>query len=413
MVLHDAKDQFYTELYQKVESYDIMFELFELLKASLFNGDPIQLTDWQATFDEMKEQSVAALPGEWLKMHCPSAKSWLSFCFLQQGQWVKIMYAQRQLIQLLEAKDILSVIIKGAAATVYYPHPTLRTMGDVDVLVKRDVFERVAALLEESGYKLTKEKDHCEHHYNYSKDGISIELHKRLLIVRDEDEKLLALFENGIDHREWKTVEGHRFPALPTALNGLVLIFHINQHLRNGLGLRQIIDWMMYVNSLSDGEWEQFLPLLKETGMEKLALSVTAMCQKHLGLQKTIPGCESIDPEICDDLMAYIMEKGNFGRKVNNTVDGRMASFSLSSTEHGGFFRRLQDGGLCQWDAARKHRLLRPFAWIYQIFHILGVLIRNRVSPKQILAQRNKGREQRKLIEALGLRMDLTIQFDG
>lgn len=146
-----------------------MTELFDILKASLFTGDDVQIHDWKSVFAEMKEQAVAALPGEWLKTHSVDS-SWNKYCFLQQGQWVRVMHAQSQLLDLLEESNIPSVIIKGAAAAMYYPHPNLRSMGDVDVLVKRKDLDRAAELLEANGYTLTHNKDHVGHHYNYSKD---------------------------------------------------------------------------------------------------------------------------------------------------------------------------------------------------------------------------------------------------
>ncbi len=384
-----------------------MIRVFKLLQASLFTGEDIQLNDWQSTFTEMKDQGVAALPGEWLKTH-PIAPEWSKYCSLQKGQWIRVMHAQEEVISLMESQHIPSVIIKGAASAMYYPYPTLRSMGDVDVLVKREDYGKAARLLEANGYNLTHEKKEKYHHYNYRKNNISIELHKRLGIIDYEDEELLTLFENGICQREWKTMEGNRFPVLPPILNGLVLIFHINQHLRSGIGLRQIIDWMMYVNQLSATQWEELKTMLQRVGMEKLALTTTAMCQRYLGLKSCFSGCETADPLICDELMGLILAKGNFGKKAG--LDGKIEAFSLSVTERGSFFKRLQAGGLCQWKAARKHKFLRPFAWIYQGFRIIGILIKNKTTPKDLMRQRQKGIEQRQLIEALGLSLDRTIR---
>ena len=224
-----------------------MTELFDLLKASLFTNDPVHISDRQAVFNEMKNQSIAALPGEWLKTH-PIDPEWRRYCLLQQSQWVRVMFAQDEIIRLLEDHSIPFVIIKGAAAAMYYPYPILRSMGDVDLLVKRADMERTAELLEANGFTLTHEKRTDLHHYSYSKNDISIELHRRLGVVDNEDEELLKLFEDGIDNRIWQVIEGeYKVPVLPPHLNGLVLIFHINQHLRSGLGLR-------FVHELESGK---------------------------------------------------------------------------------------------------------------------------------------------------------------
>lgn len=321
------------------------------------------------------------------------------------------MHGQDQLVHLFEENSIPCVIIKGAAAAMAYPHPTLRSMGDVDILVKRADQNRAAELMEANGFTVTHDKDHLRHHYNYSKDKISFELHKRLAVIDNEDEELLTLFEDGIDHREWAEIDNYRFPVFPKYLNGLVLIFHINQHMRSGLGLRQIIDWMMYVNHLSATQWEELRAMMRGLGMETLALTVTGMCQKYMGLPRIFPGCETVDPQVQDDLMNYILEKGNFGRKAG--IDGKTAAFSLSAINKNDFFKRLQRGGLLQWRIAKKYPILRPFAWIYQSFRILGVLIKNKKGTKDIREQWEKGNEQRKLLEALGLKVDRTVTQEG
>ena len=389
------------------EKMENIKQCFELLKASLFYGNSVELDNWQSVFTEMKEQAVAALPGEWLKKY-PIAPEWSKYCFLQQGQWIRVMHVQSQLLDLLETHNIPSVIIKGAAAAMYYPHPTLRSMGDVDILVKRCDQDRAAELLESNGYTLTHDKEHVGHHYNYSKDKISIELHKKLFVIDDNDEELLAMFENGIDHREWKTVESYGIPVLPPVFNGLVLIFHINQHIREGLGLRQIIDWMMYVRSLSSENYEELISLLRATGMEQLALVTTAMCKKYLGLDVFVPGCDNVDDKLCDNFMTYIMEKGNFGNK--SFQKDRTAIFLLFSDNIGNFFKRLQFGGLSRWKVAKKYKLLKPFAWIYQLFRGTGILMKDKIGFNELMEQKKKGLEQRKLIEALGLSLEKTIR---
>ena len=54
--------------------------------------------------------------------------------------------------------------------------------------------------------------------------------------------------------------------------------------------------------------------------------------------------------------------------------------------------------------------MLRPFARIYQSVRILGILIRKRIKPSEMLSQKDKGIEQRKLIEKLGLNIERDIQ---
>lgn len=388
-------------LVEKLTEHDVI--LFDILRACLFTGEDVDLPDWQPVFDEMKQQTVAGLPGDWLESHL-NADPWMSYCRIQQGKWVRLMYAQDQLLQLLEANDIPCVILKGAAAAMAYPNPTLRLMGDIDFLVKRCDFEKTAALLEANGYSLGREKNPESHHYGYSKNRVTFELHRRLPVIVESDERRLTYFEQGIDAREWHETEGHRFPVFPVTLNGLVLIFHINQHLRTGLGLRQIIDWMMYVHTLPTEKWEELLPLINSTGHDRLARTVTLLCQRYLGLEKIVEEDASLPVE---DLLNYILEKGNFGKKAG--IDGKIAIVGLFSTRKHGYFSRLQAGGMKRWKAAKKHAILRPFAWMFQAARLLSLLVKNKKSPAQILKHSRHGANQRQMLEKLGLGLERTI----
>ena len=46
-----------------------MADMFDILRASLFTGEEVPVTEWEPIFEEMKQQTVAALPGEWLPSH--------------------------------------------------------------------------------------------------------------------------------------------------------------------------------------------------------------------------------------------------------------------------------------------------------------------------------------------------------
>lgn len=386
--------------------------IFQLLKESLFPDlyKESALTggfNWKDVFLEMQQQTVDMLPGEWLKKNSISDLSlqekWIERCTLQKGCWVQVMYAQTELLNLLEENGIKSVIIKGAAAAMAYPQPSLRTVGDIDFLVSRVDYEKAARLLEENGYLLLGEKDKDCHHYKYTKNRVIFELHRRLAIIPETDEKLISLFEDGINHRKTKRVGAFMFPVLPSKLNGLVLIFHINQHLRSGLGLRHIIDWMMYLNER--GGMQDLMPLLKKTKMERLANTITVLCQRYLGLREFVPDFEEYP---CEQLMEYIFTHGNFGRKGAN--EGKISSFVLVSTNPVLLFRRLQKGGMLRWKAARKHKILHPIAWVYQVGRIIRQLYRNRITPIKLIKLQKIGEEQRDLILDLGLDIDRTIK---
>ena len=159
---------------------------------------------------------------------------------------------------------------------------------------------------------------------------------------------------------------------LPTIPNGLVLLEHICQHLETGIGLRQIIDWMMYVNAkLHDEIWyDQFEAACENIGLRKLAMTVTKMCQLYLGLDPDITWCDEIDEGLCESLMGLIIESGNFGRKqgpdTRKSVNTLLAARNFSA-----LFHRLQYRGTNNWTLLKKYPYLKPFAWLYQLIRYI------------------------------------------
>ena len=74
--------------------------------------------------------------------------------------------------------------------------------------------------------------------------------------------------------------------------------------------------------------------------------------------------------------------------------------------------KRLQDGGQIRWKTAKKYKVLRPFAWVYQINFIIRELRQNNITLKQFWKQREEGLEQRELVEKLGLRVERMIDLE-
>ena len=96
----------------------------------------------------------------------------------------------------------------------------------------------------------------------------------------------------------------------------MVLIEYINQHLEEGFGLHQIIEWMLLVDKwLSNENWDFFWVLLQKTGLEKLAITTTKMCEMYLGLSSR-NWCNKADKKLCTELMDYFLASGSFRKNI-------------------------------------------------------------------------------------------------
>lgn len=290
--------------------------IFDLLGAGLY-GRAVSMpkaVNWGKVGRELELQTVAALPADVICSFSGVSQAvkdrWKQISCKHFARWKQLLYVQNQLIQLMERSHIPLVILKGTAAAMYYPAPQCRTMGDIDLLVPRQNYEAALALMVKNGYVLTEQE---EHHHTLVRDGIMFKLHRGLAMVSEDAEgkALTHYVRKGLMQREWHLLDEYRMPVMPWLPNGLVLLHHIRQHLRDGLGLRQILDWMMFVEKeLHDERYPWFYAAVKSTGLEQLTTCVTRMCQLFLGLEEEgISWCVKAEEGVCRELMAYVMEK--------------------------------------------------------------------------------------------------------
>ena len=170
--------------------------------------------------------------------------------------------------------------------------------------------------------------------------------------------------------------------------------------MRAGLGFRQILDWMMFAYRHLQGDgWSQFQPYAMGTGLEKIAKAVTKMCCLYLGLTGDFGWCMNEDKILCDELIAYLFQSGNFGRKTGNV--GMVASVTAGYQNSKNPFQRLQSSGEYNWDYIRKHPWAKPFAWLYQLFRYAGKTLKLPHFLRTLIAGRKVADERKRLMDKL------------
>ena len=410
--------------------------LLRLLRAAL-NEERLPLTDspdWDAILQEAGAQTVLGLIAEALPDEVAAAAR--SEALRLKAKFMRILHGQTELVSLFRAAGIPLVILKGMAAAVYYPKPHTRAMGDVDFLVPRERFSDAMRLMEENGYlPLDSHADTpAEHpgerpgerpeerqpdrtsdsarpadrqppappaetprHVQYAKGGVEYELHHHFSSFGLDLEPILL---DGFERAETRAIAGREFPTLPNPENALVLLAHIRQHLlESGLGLRQIIDWMQCLKTLSAEETARLQAYARRTGLDTLAGAINRICNQYLGT--AFSWTADVDPMTVEALLEHLFERGNFGRKLG--TDRPVEAVSLSIREQG-LFPYLQNMGLLHWEAARRHAFLRPFAWLHTVCRYAGkgtkLLFR---APGSMQAQLSGGMKTKELLRRLDL----------
>lgn len=402
-----------------MEHYHVVYSL---LKTALWGSASYppcfkENIDWSLVYKELRDHAVEGVASDALSA-VPNLDMQLRMQWIHRTSkgivyWNQLMNLQDELIKMMKSAQIPYVVLKGAAAAIYYRSPELRKMGDIDLLVKPEDFEQACRLFLETGFTVKEEDD--GRHVELQKGQFLVELHHHYADIADP--KIARLFdrrlESAMERLEETTINGHLFPMLPKLENGLVLLSHMDHHMETGLGLRQIIDWMLFVDQeLDDRWWEQeFCYWTKQLGMYTLAVTVTKMCQMYLGLKtEGISWCNAADEQLCRDLMKLTMERGNFGQKLGDSkkavpVLGLMSDIRRIPT-------LLQEHGCHNWKALKKYPFLKPFAWLYQLWRYISQGLRRKNPFRQLFKDIYQSRKQASVLDKLSLAKDSKKKLD-
>ena len=372
--------------------------LLQAVQKTLWNA-PIEFpsdTDWGAVLKEAEKQTILGI----VIGAAPEAirQQWKSRTARITADFVRILHYQSEMCTLLKENGVPMVILKGTAAAVYYPDPLKRSMGDIDFLVPKEHFDRAKELLAKNGYTIEEDPKYPRH-IDVCKDQIPFEMHRFFSDVSYDIEPYIL---DGLSYAETGRIFGSEFPMLPKLANGLVLLGHMANHLRTGLGLRQVIDWALYADKeLDDAFWEkEFCDAAKKSGLWTVAVVATRMCQIYLGLTERITWCREADPDTCAMLVESLLVSGNFGK---NHGAGMSVEKVAASLKKKGMFRYLQYAGEHNWEAYRRHKWLKPFCWIYQIGRYARQGTRLKRSGNQLREDFERGKQRSDLLNKLGL----------
>ena len=386
----------------------------ELIKASVWNTAVPELNSEQAeaVYQIFKSHTILALPEKVLPLIPDLSdelrKKWRNDIVHILQTNMKLTSTENSLIELLDAHNIRFVIVKGTSAACYYPDPDLRTLGDIDIIAEPDDYEESCTLiLDNNGIEITEaDEDETGRHRSFLLHGVEIEVHRFFSIAGVTNNNLY------LDKSIIKDINNtHR---LNNIINGLTLLEHINYHFYGGLGLRHIIDWMMFVDKcLNEDNWCTFIKEADQIGLKSLAYALVKTCQLYLGLEPRFK-YELIDDSLCASLIDYILLSGNFGQNQEFKDTSYSRALSRIKTPKD-LYNHLQIRGLYYWDFARKHKKLRRFAWIYQS----GRLIKKRFSvnsdKKELKMKIGDAKDFSKMFEELGVNqsLDAKVKFNS
>jgi len=389
-----------------MDKYEVY--LLELLSAAIRGQEPPEpdyLVDWDRIFSEAAAHEVHTLIYPAVKRLAPplqppldQMKKWGRRCLLSATRQLQYMNESYQVLHLLAESKIPVIVLKGLLLRELYPQPELRTMGDIDLLIKSDDVELAGRLLEAEGYI---RGEHIGMVRAFIKpNSLAIDLHYGLLTLESSAD--LNDFETHIwAHVNYCTVGGQLVLRLSVEDNLIYLLIHMVNHFRSsGFGLRQLCDVVLFVETYGpETDWNYFWGAIQAMGYETFSITILATCRQFLGLgmaDSQLYKQREADPKTVLLLIQDIIYSGVFGYKNKNRSFGNEVinelhkSSSLTAlyrlvpffTSIGCLLFPSIPSMVGRYAFLRKCPWLLPIAWLHRL--IFAILVRN--SPKEIIS---------------------------
>lgn len=314
---------------------------FTLLRAGLWNeaADNGRLfnpaTDWNALLTLAGQQTVSGLVADAI-FHLPKEQQPATDTLRKLTAQVAAITRRHALLNnrlvevvgLLQAEGIHSVLLKGQGVATLYPHPTLRMCGDIDLYIGKANYPRACRLLRKRNGEETPYTE-SEKHFHTTFGGVTVELHRiaEKLFNPWQDARFQRWSIKNLQESQTAIVliEGQEIEVPSACVNAVYVFNHLWHHfIAGGIGLRQLCDWVMVLHRFHE---ESDLAELKERltsfGLWRAWRVFGCIAVKELGLPEAeFPFFDARLRPQADKALARILSEGNFG-KYNTAQSGR------------------------------------------------------------------------------------------
>lgn len=361
---------------------------------------------WESLLKEAEQQAVFPIVYKTVEQFLPDEilQKTHSKYFAYVASNIRNAHQHWELHKLLSKHEIPYVIIKGMASASYYPEPFVRSMGDIDFLVPKEMLEEAKSLIIEQGYT-TNENSRHHAHYAFCKDKEILEMHwepnglpdgKKGEICREYLTDIIqtaTVYEN----------QNEQFLIPDVFHHGLVMLLHTAMHIINtGIGLRHLCDWAVFVGKLDDQEFRNlFEEKLKTAGLWRFAQLLTQLSAEYLGCPERKWAMEDVDHGLLLAMIEDVFASGNLGKKDPERINeaklyttGETGTIDKSRTV---VLKVLSKKAYKVMPVCKKVKILLPIGWlVVGVKHLL--LIKRGKRPKVHVNKMIAGAEMRRAI---------------
>ncbi len=299
-----------------------------------------------------------------------------------------------------EAEQIDYALLKGSLIRAYYPEYCIRTMADVDILVRKSQYDKIAPIMERLGFEREVESDH---EYNWRKGRVHIELHKSLIPTYDKS--FYKYFGDGWDIVHPAQTGSTRY-VMADEDQFIYLFTHYAKHFRDGgIGIKHLTDLWIFKKATPNLQEKKIVAELKKLNLDEFYRNV---------MQTAAVWFEDAEPNEMTELISReIISNGAYGREATRKK-AEVVRNAPTAGKHSKFRWTLRMIFLPYKNMCRKYPFLKklpfllPIMWIVRWFTALFCKAED--TKKNVNLVRNMSQESvddyREYLALLGLYFD-------
>lgn len=321
--------------------------LLKLMRIALGNEKDFSLpnvVNWEEVFDLAVKQGVPNIcyDGVQTIMNAnPSVEiglnktEWepLRYKWLGYGMCADVNYSKHErvisiLSSICEQNGFKMFLLKGYGLSLYYPVPSHRLSGDIDIYNMSDANKCEPQTLdivfaETLGVKALKAR--IAHHSHFSLHGVSIENHYEFgnTYYGSESSKRFEKLLNSLLKIDYKSIyiNSQRVYIPSATFNALFLISHLARHFcSERITLKQMCDWMMFLSAEhTNVNWNIVEKAYADAGLLSFVHVVNGLLIEYLGMDEslcpTIQRNSILEEKLSEDIFS-IGQCNTFGSRV-------------------------------------------------------------------------------------------------
>lgn len=285
---------------------------------NIFLFEKLDQNDWESLYGLVKKHAVVGITFPVLEKLPvalrPERMLFLKWCGMTlhiMNESKKMNDAYIRLKSWFEERGVHPILLKGGGVSKWYPQPSLRMAGDIDIYVVKKEYKIALELIKQAGLKLKRADEHDEFLFH----KVTVELHTITSHYGD-------IFENkrGVEMVSEEDGE-YRIPSVNA--NALLLIKHPAKHMfTSGSAIRHLCDWAVFLQQ-NHGRISYSLleERLRDEGYDRFAMTFTSLAVEYLGLSRTavpekwLNRSRKKQEEV---LLSDLMERGDCGNYGRN-----------------------------------------------------------------------------------------------